>query len=184
MEDREIVELFWDRDERAIPAVQEKYGARLGRMAERMLGSREDAEECVSDACLNAWNAIPPERPLHLGAYLSRLCRNAALNRLDWNSAQKRKAEVVSLTAELETCIPDAWAARQAEGRELGALLTAFLRSLPEEQRLVFLRRYWYSQSVQEIAEGCGFSRSKVKTMLLRVRRKLRTYLEREGITV
>ena len=89
MEDAEILGLFWNRDEGAIPADGERYGARLLRLAERMLGSREDAEECVSDTYLNAWNAIPPERPDHLFAYLARVCRNLALDRLDWKNAKK-----------------------------------------------------------------------------------------------
>ena len=184
MEDWQIIDLFWARDSGAIPAAQEKYGGRLLRLAQRLLDSREDAEECVNDAWLSAWNAIPPERPQALSAWLARVCRNLAFDRLDWNNAQKRRADVVALTAELETCIPDPWRERRLDSRETGAALTAFLRGLPEDQRLIFLRRYWYGDPVRDIALRYGYSESKVKTTLLRTRERLRTYLEGEGITV
>lgn len=184
MEDRQIVDLFWNRDSGAIHAAGEKYSGRLMRLAERLLGSREDAEECVNDTYLNAWNAIPPERPALLFAYLSKICRNLAFDRLDWKNARKRQAEVIALTAELETCIPDSRREAAVDGREVGAALTAFLQGLPEDQRLIFLRRYWYGDSIQEIALRYGYTESKVKTTLLRTRTRLRKYLEKEGIPV
>lgn len=184
MEDAEILGLFWNRDEGAIPAAGERYGARLLRLAERMLGSREDAEECVSDTYLNAWNAIPPERPDHLFAYLARVCRNLALDRLDWKNAKKRKADVVVLTAELEACVPDPRREQVLDSTVIGVLLTVFLEGLPQEARLVFLRRYWYGDTVREVAHRYGYSESKVKMLLLRTRKKLRAYLEKEGIIV
>ena len=184
MEDAEILGLFWNRDEGAIPAAGERYGARLLRLAERMLGSREDAEECVSDTYLNAWNAIPPERPDHLFAYLARVCRNLALDRLDWKNAKKRKADVVVLTAELEACVPDP-RREQGLGRAVsGVWLAVVLGGGPQEARLVFLRRDWYGDTVQEVAHRYGYSESKVKMLLLRTRKKLRAYLEKEGIIV
>lgn len=184
MEDAEILERFWNRDEGAIPAAGERYGTRLLQLAEQLLGSREDAEECVSDTYLNAWNAIPPERPDHLFAYLARVCRNLALDRLDWKNAKKRQAHVVALTAELEACIPDPRREQDLDGEAAGALLTAFLEGLPEEARLVFLRRYWYGDTVREVARRYGYSESKVKMTLLRARERLRSYLEGEGITI
>lgn len=184
MEDEEILKQFWDRDEGAIPAAGERYGTRLLRLAERLLGSREDAEECVSDTYLNAWNAIPPERPDHLFAYLAKVCRNLALDRLDWRNAQKRQADVVALTEELEACIPDPRRGQELDSRTIGALLTAFLEGLPEEARLVFLRRYWYGDTVREVARRYGYSESKVKMLLFRTRKKLRVWLEKEGISV
>lgn len=184
MEDQQIIQLFWDRNNGAIPAAQEKYGASLLRLAERLLGSREDAEECVNDTYLNTWNAIPPERPDRLFAYLARVCRNLAFDRLDWKNARKRQADIITLSAELETCIPDRRREAAVDGREIGAALTAFLRELPEEQRLVFLRRYWYGDPIRDIAQRYGFSESKVKTTLLRTRTRLRKHLEKEGITV
>lgn len=184
MEDRDIIDLFWKRDSQAVQAVREKYGRLLESLAERLLNDRQDAEECVNDTCLNVWNAIPPERPRHLAAYLSRVCRNLALNRLKWETAQKRNAPVVALTAELETCVPDSRRDGELAGRELGELLTKFLEQQPEQARLVFLRRYWYGDSIREIGERYGYSESKVKSMLLRTRERLRTYLEKEDVTV
>lgn len=184
MEDLQIIELFWNRDDGAIPAVQEKYGAQLQHLANQLLQSGQDAEECVNDAYLNVWNAIPPERPRCLYAYLARVCRNLALDRLDWRNARKRRAEVVSLTLELENCIPDSRREQQPSGRELGTALTAFLQRQPREARLVFLRRYWYGESIRDIARRYGFTESKVKTTLLRTRNRLRAYLEKEGIPV
>lgn len=184
MEDQRIIELFWQRDTGAIPAVQEKYGGSLLRLAERLLGSREDGEECVNDTFLNAWNAIPPERPRLLFAWLARVCRNLAFDRLDWKNAQKRGGEAVALTAELEACIPDSLREQEVAGRELAELLTKFLEAQPEAARLMFLRRYWYGDTVREIGERYGYGESKVKVTLLRTRERLRAYLEREGITV
>lgn len=184
MEDQQIIELFWNRDSGAIPAVQGKYGGSLLHLAEKLLESRQDAEECVNDTWLNAWNAIPPERPRALFAWLATVCRNLAFDRLDWKNAQKRNAPVVALTAELETCIPDSLREGELAGRELGELLTKFLETQPKPVRLVFLRRYWYGDSIREIALRYGFTESKVKTTLLRTRERLRAYLEREGITV
>jgi len=185
VEDWEIVALFWDRDEGAIPAAQGRYGAWLLRLAEQLLHSRQDAEECVNDAWLNAWNAIPPERPDNLMAYLTKICRNLALDRLDRRNAQKRRGQVLALTEELESCIPDTLRQRQAADREeLGALLTSFLQDLSEEPRRMFLRRYWFGDPIRDIARRCGCGESRVKVTLLRTRNRLRDYLEQEGITV
>lgn len=185
MEDQQIVELFWNRDGSAIPAAQRQYGPWLLRLAEQMLQSRQDAEECVNDAWLKAWNAIPPERPENLMAYLTRICRNLALDRLDGRNARKRRGEVLALTAELESCIPDSLRQRQAADREeLGTLLTSFLESLPEEPRRMFLRRYWFGDPIRDIARRYGCGESRVKVTLMRTRNRLRDYLEQEGITI
>ena len=182
MEDAEIVALFWSRDDGAIPAAQARYGGRLLRLAEQLLHSPQDAEECVNDTWLRAWRAIPPERPENLFAYLVRVCRTLALDRLEHRSAQKRAGEV--LTGELETCVPAALAGREADPEGLGELLTAFLRDLPAEERRVFLLRYWFGDPIREIARRTGWGESRVKVTLLRTRRKLRDYLEGEGISV
>ena len=106
--------------------------------------SREDAEESVSDTYMETWKTIPPHRPKYFFAFLASICRHLSLNRLDWNMAAKRKAEVVSLTEEMELCIPDTSLERTMRGKELGRILDAFLESLPKDSRLIFLRRYWY----------------------------------------
>ena len=181
MEDAEIVALFWSRDDEAIPTAQAQYGQRLLRLAQQLLRSPQDAEECLNDTWLRAWNAIPPERPGNLFAYLARVCRNLALDRLDRRGAGKRAGEV--LTGELETCVPVAWRNRDAGQEELGELLTAFLKGLPEDQRRIFLRRYWFGDPIRDIARRYGWGGSRVKVTLLRLRKKLRSDLEKEGIS-
>lgn len=184
MEDSRIVELFGLRDETAIREAEAKYGAGLKRLAARLLGSREDAEESLNDTLLRAWNAIPPAKPKRLGAYLAKICRYVAFERLDARSAQKRSAEVVELTAEMELCIPDPRSETAFSGEELGRILDEFLSALPKEQRLIFLRRYWYADTVAEIAARFSIGESKVKTTLHRLRSRLKEHLEQEGVGV
>ncbi len=184
MEDGAILELFRQRDEAALAETRAKYGPRLRRLAANILRSAEDAEECESDVYLRAWEAIPPARPVHFSAWLMKLCRNEALRRLERAGAEKRRADLTEWTAELEACIPDAAAERAFEARELGELLSAFLRTLPEESRAVFVRRYFLCESVKEVAAALGLSESKVKSSLFRARNRLRDYLEKEGIAL
>lgn len=182
MNDFEIVRLFLERDSDAIKYTSESYGAIMQRMAERILGSKEDAEECVNDTLMKVWNTIPPNRPKHLPAYLMTLCRNTALNIIVWKKAQKRNAEVVSLTKELENCIPSG-----VEGNEdynLSELLSAFLRGISKEKRNMFVRRYWYSDSLEDIAKMFGYSQSKVKVTLHRTRKELKEFLKKEGVVL
>ncbi len=184
LQDEQILDLYWARDDAAISETSEKYGMQLMRLADRMLRAKEDAEECVNDTYLGAWNSIPPTRPVYFFAYLAKLCRSLICNKLDWMNAEKRRAELLPLTDELAQCIPDPVSERVCDARELGEALNVFLRSLPQESRVIFLRRYWYSESVKEIAGRYGMSESKVKTTLFRVRQKLRTYLEKEEIAI
>ena len=182
MEDNKIIDLFWTRDQMAIEETGIKYGSRLQRLATKILYSREDADESVNDTYLAAWNTIPPQRPVHFFAFLAKICRFAAYGKLDWKTAQKRQAEVVELTNELETCIPDSAAQTAFDSRELGELLNIFLGTLTEEKRLIFMRRYWFEDSVKDISKRYGIGESKVKTTLLRTRTNLRNFLEKEGI--
>ena len=182
MEDREILELFQQRDQGAVPALEARYGARLRALASRLLGSPQDAEECVSDTYLAAWNAIPPAEPAYLYAYLAAICRNKALTYLEREQASKRRGELVALTEELEQCIPDRQREREADSRELGEALGCFLAGLGEENRRFFLRRYWYAESVKEVAKHCGATESRVKMSLHRTRKKLRVFLQEEGL--
>lgn len=184
MEDTKILDLFFDRKEEAIRQTDISYGRKLYVLADRILKSHEDAEESVSDTYLKAWETIPPQRPQYFFAYLAKICRHFALGRLDWLNAAKRKAEIVALTQELELCIPDSSRDRELEGKEIGRVLNAFLASLPMESRLIFLRRYWFCDTIAEIAARYSISESKVKTRLHRVRGQLGTYLEQEGIRV
>ena len=184
MEDMQIITLFLARNEDAIRHTDDTYGRRLYHLADGILRSGQDAEESVSDTYLKAWNTIPPRRPQHLFAYLAKICRNFSLDRLDWKNAAKRKAEVVSLTQEMELCIPDTQRERQRDGKELGMLLDAFLRTLTPENRVVFLRRYWYAESISQIAARYSMKENTVKSVLFRTREQLRAFLQKEGIAV
>lgn len=184
MSDKEIVALFVARDEGAIAATDKCYGRKLHVLANRILENYEDAEESVNDTYLQTWNTIPPQVPSCFFAYLAKICRHFALNRVYWKNAAKRKALVVELTQEMELCIPDAAIEREMEGRELGKILNSFLAALNPETRRIFLRRYWYVDTIAEIASRYGLTESKVKMQLSRTRAKLQTYLEKEGITL
>ena len=184
MEDAKIIELFFQRNEQAVRETDTAYGRKLYVLSNNILNNREDAEESVSDTYMEAWNSIPPKRPKYFYAFLASVCRNMSFNRLDWRLAAKRNAEVVSLTQELEMCIPDSRQDGEMDRRELRRVLETFLDSLSKESRLIFLRRYLYVDTVAEIAARYGISESKVKTQLHRTRAKLHTYLTKEGIYV
>lgn len=185
MEDERIVELFFRRDERAIEEAAHAHGGLFRTLALRLLGDFQDAEECVSDMLLAAWNSIPPHRPEKLPAYLARLTRNLALRRRrDAGRLKRGGGEADLALEELDECLPaEESVERAVERRELAAVMERFLRALPKTERRVFLGRYWYCESVRELAERFGFSESKVKSMLRRTREKLKRYLEKEGIT-
>ena len=184
MDDNKIIAMFFARNQDAIRHTDAAYGRRLFGLAERIVQNEQDAEESVSDTYLQAWNTIPPQRPTHFYAYIAKICRNFSLKKLDWKNAQKRKAEIVALTQEMENCIPDAARQNQLEARELGRLLDAFLRQQTEENRLVFIRRFWYGDTIGEIAVRYGIGESAVRMRLNRTKDKLSAYLEKEGIQV
>ena len=184
MEDSKILELFFARNEDAIRHTDDAYGRRLFALADNIVRNDQDAEESVSDTYMRAWDTIPPQKPQHFFAYLAKICRNFALKKLDWKNAAKRKAEVVSLTQEMEACIPDSTRDREMEAKELGMLLDRFLRTLTPENQMFFLRRYWYVDTIAEIAARYGISESAVQMRLNRTRARLCTYLEKEGIRV
>lgn len=182
MEDERIIELFMIRNEAAIAETDSKYGSKLFRVAMKILSSYEDAEENRNDTYLKAWNAIPPSRPSFLFAYLAKICRRLALNRIDWQRAKKRGAEVISLTEELIACIPASGDDVMLDDEEIGTLISTFLKQQPKEKRQMFVRRYWYMDSNPEIAKRYGRSITSVETELYRMRKKLKVYLEQEGV--
>ncbi len=185
MDDQTIIALFWERNQTAITAVETQYGAKLYQLAFNILNSPADAEECVSDTYFKIWNAVPPERPVHLFAYLAKICRNQALGKVDYQTAAKRSGLTVSLHDELEQCIPaHSSVEAQADAAQLGRLLNTFLKGLPREQRLLFLRRYWYGDSIAAIAKRYNLSESKTKTTLFRTRKKLKKFLDKEDFTI
>ncbi|MCM1193747.1 MAG: RNA polymerase sigma factor [Butyrivibrio sp.] len=180
MEDSEIVLLLQKRSEQAIEEIKNRYGRKLTHIAVTILENQEDAEECVNDTLWKAWKAIPPAAPRFLFAFLAKICRNAALDRINYRNADKRQGIILELTAEMEQCIPARPENDGRESRELAALLNRFLKEQPPEKRIIFMRRYWYGESVAEIAERYHISEANVKTSLFRTRKKLRTYLEKE----
>ncbi len=176
----EIVKLYLERNERAIEETEKRYGKLCVSLACNILGSSADAEEAVNDTYLALWNAIPPEQPDNMTAFVAKITRNIALKRVRYNSAEKRAAVPVSLS-ELEEVIPDK---TQWETGELTRLINAFLYKESAVSRNVFIRRYWFSESIEEIARRYSFSESKVKSILHRSRNKLKKYLQKEGISL
>lgn len=186
MEDSAIIDLYWARQESALTETERKYGAYCRSIARNILYSREDAEECVSDTYLRAWNAMPPQRPGILSAFLGRITRNLSFDRRRKNNADKRGGGELPLCLdELSQCVPsDSGVQSELERKELSAMLDAFLRTLPERERMLFLRRYWYVDPIGDIARRFSMKENTVKSVLFRTREKLRSYLEREGIAV
>ena len=180
MEDNHIVELFWARDPEAIPAATEKYGVYCAAVARNILHSPEDEEECVNDTWLHAWNAMPPHRPQLLRTFLGKLTRNLSLKRLEMRSALKRGGDTV--WEELSELVSGREEPMDAVfTRDLAAAIDGFLSTLSREQRSLFLRRYWYYDSVTELAKRFGMSANRVSVTLHRIREKLKAYLTERG---
>ena len=184
MEDVKIIDLYFARNEDAICQTDAAYGRKLFCLADRILHDAQDSEESVSDTYMKTWETIPPHRPTYFYAYLAKICRFFALGKLDWKAAAKRKAEVVSLTDEMALCIPDQRKEAEVNAKEIGRAMNEFLENLSQESRVIFLRRYWFCDTIAEIAARYGISESKVKMRLHRTRAQLADYLNKEGITV
>jgi len=184
MEDRQIVELYWQRSEQAVAETDRKYGRYCEAIAYAVCSDRQDAEECVNDTWLRAWNAMPDKRPTALGAFLGRITRNLAINLFERKNRQKRGGGQMTVALEeLEDCIPGREdPQRQVELEELRQALGRFVAELNETEKMVFTARYWYLKSVEEIAGRMGFTQSRVKSLLFRLRRRLGRYLEEEGL--
>lgn len=180
MEDMQIISLLFKRSETAIPALQQKFGGLCRSVVSNILSDRRDVEECVSDTYLRVWNSIPPQRPARLDGYLARIARNAALDRYDYNKANMRNAGLTVVYDELEACIPSR--DEETDALEFRSFINRFLRGLPKETRIMFIRRYWYGESVAEIAFVCGCGEEKVKSSLFRTRNKLREAMTKEEI--
>ena len=186
MEDAAIVQLYWDRDQEAITASDRKYGALCRTLSRNILSSREDAEECVNDTWHRAWQSIPPERPDPLRVWLGKITRNLALDRWRASRAGKRGGgQLEALLSELEGCLPAGDSPeRQAEDKELAEAINTWLKSLPYAPRIIFLRRYWYGDSVADIAKAMGMGQGAVKSALFRARGGLKAHLEQEGLWI
>ena len=186
LNDSQIIALFFDRDQRAIEETAAKYGNYCYAIAYNILQNKEDSEEAVSDTYLGAWAAIPPHKPAILSTFLGKIARRTALKRWEKNRTQKRGGgEMVLAMEELSERLSDGNTPESTmEMAELTRMLNEFLRNLPKQERQVFVCRYWYLDSIADIAKQFGFSQSKVKSMLARTRMKLRNTLSKEGITL
>ena len=184
MEDNRIIDLYWAREEQALTETERKYGGYCRTIARNILKIHEDAEECVSDTWLNAWNAMPPKRPSVLSAFLGKITRNLAFDRWKAAHAEKRGGGSLPLVLdELDECIASAYSLeREVENRELAAALNRFLAQLPETERALFVSRYWFLAPVRELSKKFGFSESKTASMLHRTRGRLRRFLIEEGL--
>lgn len=180
MDDRQIIDLFYERSEQAIAELSKKYGDLCFKIAINILNDPQDAEECVNDAYLGAWNSIPPQNPAPLRAYLCRIVRNLALKKLRTNTALKRGSQLEVSLAELENCIPDNSFDEHLSAKELTAQLNAFLSTLPRDDRVLFLKRYWFSEPLSEIAKTFGITEHNASVRLGRIRKKLHQYLNKE----
>lgn len=185
MDDREIIRLFFERSEQAIAALSEKYGAVFYKTAWNILGDPRDAEECVNDALLGVWNSIPPQNPESLPGYVCRIVRNLAVNRYHANTAVKRNSYYDAALDEIELCFPcSASAEEEYEEKENMRALDLFLETLNKKDRILFVRRYWYAESMEDLASRFHTSRHSVSVKLSRIRKKLRSYLKKEGISL
>ena len=185
MDDKRIVTLFLERSEQAIEAVDRKYGKLCHHIARGIVDSQEAAVECINDAYMALWNTIPPERPLSLRAYLTRLLRNISYDRRDYDTAQQRDSRLTQSLQELETVLPAAAdPAQQLDAVVIREVMNRFVRSLKKQDRYLFLRRYYYLDTCREIGRKTGLSESAVSTRLGRMRQELREILMKEGIYV
>ena len=186
MEDPDIIQLYWDRDGQAIRAASDKYGHYCKTIARNILSSEQDAEECVNDAFLCAWNSIPPHRPEHLSAYLGRITRNLSFNRNKRDRAEKRGGgEIALVLDELTDCVSYTDTTEQALDRqELIKALNSFVRNLPDGKRNLFIRRYWYADPISAIANDYKMLPGTVSKTLERVRKQLKAYLTERGFEI
>ena len=184
MEDLQIIDLFFERNEQAIKETDAKYGRLCFSVANKILENDEDAKECVNDTYLCAWNEIPPTRPNHFSAFLCKITRILSLKKLEHSNAIKRTPSFVVSFQELESVLPDQRIAPGTEAVEIGSLISDFLRREKADSRNVFLRKYLFFDTVEEIAERFGMNGNTVKSMLFRTRNRLKEYLRKEGIEV
>ena len=184
LSDDAIVKLYLARDESASALCIKKYHARIFRLASTFLADSRDAEECANDTFLKAWNAIPPHQPPDLFPFLARICRCTAYDIIKKSQTAKRSAQIVELTSEMEDCIPDLMLDTEPSDEMIAALINRFLAAISRDNRMIFVRHYWFGETVCEIAARYDFSESKVKTSLHRTREKLKKFLLKEGVSL
>ena len=185
MTDAELITLYFQRDESAIAHTAQQYGRLCRYIAQNILGNASDAEECENDGYIAVWNSIPPQRPQNFKAFLGSIIRNIALDRYDYNKAKKRNGEMNLILSELGECIAASDnVEQQYEQKEQADYINCFLQQLDQTSRMVFVRRYWYADSIEEIATRFSMGQSKVKSILFRTRNRLKTYLQQEGVSL
>jgi len=185
VEDNQIIELFFRRDETALTETANKYGGFCLRIAMNVVNVREDAEECVNDTYHTAWNQIPPTKPDSFKAFLGRIVRNFAISKYRVLHAKKRFNGLEVMLSELSDCIPGAESVEQEmEAKELTEYINTWLAGLKPEDRALFVRRYWYGDEVRELAKKCGVSGTQMTQRMLRLRRKLKVFLEEKGVVL
>ena len=185
MEDEKIIDLYFERNENAVAETALKYGSMLRAIAYGILKNYRDSEECENDTYHIAWNKIPPERPSYFSAFLGRIVRNISFDKYDYNNAAKRNPDIEMSLSELENCISAGnTTEQQYDCQRTAKHISDFLRKQPIIKRIVFIRRYWYCDSISDIAAQYKFSESKIKSMLMRTRNELKKYLERQGVNV
>lgn len=183
MEDEEIINLYWNRQEKAISETDKKYGKYCSTISFNILQNREDAKECVNDTYLKTWDSIPPQRPNILKVYLGRIARNLAINQYERKKAKKRDYTLEIALQELNECISSSNnVEEQLDYNELVNMLNVFLSRLSQNNRKIFLERYWYLYSIKEISSNNRISESNTKTILLRIRSQLKNYLKEGGL--
>ena len=185
MTDTEIINLFFERSEQAITELAQKHGSAVARVARNILGNEQDTEECVNDTYLGTWNAIPPHKPSPLRTFVCKIARNLATMKYHSNTAEKRNSQYDLALDELEEYLADNSGVEEAyEAKELRSAINGFLATLTPSDRFLFLRRYWYSDPVKDIAEMAHSTTNSVTVRLFRIREKLRHYLVKEGLLV
>lgn len=182
MEDEQIIDLYFRRSEQAISETDHKYGRPCRKVSFNILRNREDTEECVNDTYLAAWNTIPPKRPDPFAAFLLRIVKNLSLKRYRDSSAQKRNSELDVCFEELEECLPSGSGADMTARAHLKILIERFLDGLDRDERIIFVRRYWYGDSVKDIAKAFHITENNTSVRLHRLRKGLKTCLEEEGV--
>jgi RNA polymerase sigma factor (sigma-70 family) len=182
MEDQNIIDLYYERNEKAILETKNKFGSSLKRISENIVENYAVAEECENDTYLAAWNTIPPQRPDYLFSYLAKIIRHYSLDYCKYKNAKKRKAIIVELSKEMEECIPaPSDQPCLLADEDLGQIISLFLQTLDPLKKVVFMDRYWYLLSITSLSIKYVMSESKTKSMLFRMRSELKTYLEKGG---
>ena len=185
MEDDKIIELFYERSEQAITELSDKYGAICNKIADNILNNRQDAEECVNDAYLAVWNTVPPQKPDPLISYVCRIVRNLAVKKYHENTAVKRNSFYDVSLEEIEECLSvEASQEGELEAKEVSEMINRFLAGLDKKSRIIFIRRYWYSDSIEEIAERFDIGGHYISVRLSRIRKALKKYLKKEGVNL